>query len=364
MNASLLYWTLVFWMLAVSRASPWLKDGYAAAQLSPQLYLLGQASPRCAHSATNLSPLQNALCVNGGYQDHMASVGAGLRIAVQECQQQFKSMRWNCSTVDERTLLEGQGAIPGTREDSFVRAIASAGVTYAVARGCRNGLMAKCGCSKRQRPGHLNKDWVWGGCGDNVEYAVNFTDIFVGIREKEKTSPKKSLELSLTLANKHNYEAGRRAVSSLGERISCKCHGTSGSCSLKSCWEELPVFRDSAALLRKKYDEAVLVKFNRAGTSLVSDRPSQARYSNDTLIYLRDSPNFCDSNEALGSKGTEGRECNATSSGPDSCEHMCCYRGYNVYEEEVMDRCDCKFVWCCYVQCDVCARKVRRHVCK
>ena len=33
----------------------------------------------------------------------------------------------------------------------------------------------------------------------------------------------------------------------------CKCHGVSGSCSLKTCWEKLPAFRDIGDALMKQY---------------------------------------------------------------------------------------------------------------
>ena len=61
-----------------------------------------------------------------------------------------------------------------------------------------------------QRPSDLNNDWVWGGCGDNVEYGYRFASVFVDLREKESNHPKGSDELAVMLMNKHNNEAGRR----------------------------------------------------------------------------------------------------------------------------------------------------------
>lgn len=58
------------------------------------------------------------------------------------------------------------------------------------------------------------------------------------------------------------------------------------------------------------------------------------------------------------------RQCNKTSSGSDSCDLMCCGRGYNPYTEKVVERCHCKYHWCCYVTCKKCERTVERYVCK
>ncbi|GAA6076140.1 protein Wnt-11 [Tachysurus ichikawai] len=57
-------------------------------------------------------------------------------------------------------------------------------------------------------------------------------------------------------------------------------------------------------------------------------------------------------------------QCNKTSSGSDSCDLMCCGRGYNPYTEKVVERCHCKYHWCCYVTCKKCERTVERYVCK
>uniref|UniRef100_A0A1A9UV98 Protein Wnt n=1 Tax=Glossina austeni TaxID=7395 RepID=A0A1A9UV98_GLOAU len=56
-------------------------------------------------------------------------------------------------------------------EMAFIHALAAATVTSFIARACRDGQLASCGCSSGSRPKQLNDDWTWGGCGDNLEYA-------------------------------------------------------------------------------------------------------------------------------------------------------------------------------------------------
>jgi len=81
-------------------------------QLNPQLYLLG-AAPKCTAANARLSPLQNAMCTNGGYMDHMSSVNVGLLLALNECNFQFSSNTWNCSSVEMESLLEGIKDVEG-----------------------------------------------------------------------------------------------------------------------------------------------------------------------------------------------------------------------------------------------------------
>lgn len=127
----------------------------------------------------------------------------------------------------------------GSRETSFTHAISAAGVVQAIARACRDGQLSNCGCSRASRPKTLQKDWIWGGCGDNLEYGYRFAETFIDVREKERgssnspttgtgsnnnlifttenSSPgKKSREeQARKLMNLHNNEAGRR--------VSCCC---------------------------------------------------------------------------------------------------------------------------------------------
>ncbi|KAB7507018.1 Protein Wnt-16, partial [Armadillidium nasatum] len=83
--------------------------------------------------------------------------------------------------------------------------------------------------------------------------------------------------------------------------------------------------------------------------------------SKDDLVHIHKSPNYCISNPKRGIIGTEGRYCNKTSNGPDSCDLLCCGRGYNTQVVRYVERCHCKFVWCCYVKCKTCITNVNVH---
>lgn len=98
----------------------------------------------------------------------------------------------------------------GSRETAFTYAISAAGVVNAVSRACREGELSTCGCSRAARPKDLPRDWLWGGCGDNLDYGYRFAKEFVDAREREKVHQKGTYESSRTLMNLHNNEAGRR----------------------------------------------------------------------------------------------------------------------------------------------------------
>lgn len=98
----------------------------------------------------------------------------------------------------------------GSRETAFTYAISAAGVVNAVSRACREGELSSCGCSRAARPKDLPRDWLWGGCGDNLNYGYRFSKEFVDAREREKSYPKGSYESARLMMNLHNNEAGRR----------------------------------------------------------------------------------------------------------------------------------------------------------
>ncbi|KAH8272025.1 hypothetical protein KR018_007040, partial [Drosophila ironensis] len=509
-------------------------------------------NPNNCYKVRGLSDSQKKKCLK--HTSVMPAISRGARAAIQECQFQFKNRRWNCSTTNDETVF-GPLTSLSTPEMAFIHALASATVTSFIARACRDGQLASCGCSHGTRPKQLHDDWTWGGCGDNLEYAYKFATDFIDIREKEvsreknginrkrarevnkkkeilsddvraygainknnnkidvenktqlvldflnktmilkningntiianvslpngyaqnvSTHKKKEdtkttylLELqqriskeilnsklnekelqdlqervnqkivtskffngdngqrrknkrknqravhddailypvngfnpkvnndeeiiyrsqqfnakARSLMNLHNNEAGRRAVIKK-TRITCKCHGVSGSCSLITCWQQLSSIREIGDYLRVKYEEATKVKMNKRGRLQVKDSQFKIPTAHD-LIYLDESPDWCRTSNMLQwpgifvfikhkvtkliylyiFKGTHGRVCRKNSSGLESCAILCCGRGYNTKNIIVNERCSCKFHWCCHVKCEVCTKVLDEHTCK
>ncbi|CAB3231376.1 unnamed protein product [Arctia plantaginis] len=259
----------------------------------------------------------------------LSAVAKGASMAVAECQHQFKYRRWNCST---RNFLRGKNLFGkivdrGCRETAFIYAITSAGVTHAVSRACAEGSIESCTCdySHIDRLPHRTRAaaaanvrvWKWGGCSDNIGFGFRFSREFVDTGERGKTLREKM--------NLHNNEAGRAHVQT-EMRQECKCHGMSGSCTVKTCWMRLPSFRSVGDALKDRFDGASRVMMPNTDLEVPAQRndavphrvPRRDRYrfqlrphnpdhkspGAKDLVYLESSPGFCEKNPRLGIPGT------------------------------------------------------------
>ncbi|XP_035208146.1 protein Wnt-4-like [Stegodyphus dumicola] len=289
----------------------------------------------------------------------MDSVRFGAEQAVIECQWQFKYRRWNCSTING-TRLFGKTVMEGTRESAFVHAISSAGVSHAVTRACSSGRLVRCGCDRTVQKSPADS-FKWSGCSDNIAYGTAFSKSFVDTNDirqaRGKSDPK-------AIMNLHNNEAGRKAIE-YQMRIECKCHGASGSCQTKTCWRAMPEFRMIGSDLKNRFDAATEVRPKKMGkrTKLAPVSNVFKPFTDVDLIYLKSSPDFCEPNDKIGSLGTHGRECNKTSRDVDGCELLCCGRGYSRHLQNVVERCHCKFHWCCHVTCKECKSETETYEC-
>ncbi|XP_034933607.1 protein Wnt-2-like isoform X2 [Chelonus insularis] len=346
----------------------------------------------------------------------MPAVGEGAELGLRECRHQFRHHRWNCSHVAHDRVF-GHVVVVGSREAAFTYAISSAGVTYAVTAACSRGNITACGCEPavRTRKALPPNGWEWGGCSADVTYGMRFARRFLDAREVEGDAR--------SLMNLHNNKAGRKIVKAMLQ-TECKCHGVSGSCTVRTCWRTLPSFRQIGDALMKKYYrarpviaitppsspaiiqstdymdqssiEVVPIVGNDAKTqgkpnevNVRTDRRTLKKFSSarklhlvlkraklsggvginqkripkrSELVFLQPSPNYCEPDLTMGSLGTQGRSCNRTSK--DGCDLMCCGRGYNTHQYTRSWQCRCKFHWCCRVHCDTCTERTEEYTCK
>ncbi|KAL7846311.1 hypothetical protein SRHO_G00212910 [Serrasalmus rhombeus] len=252
----------------------------------------------------------------------MQTIVQAAREVKKTCQKTFADMRWNCSSIEAPKYLPDLER--GTRESAFVYALSAAAISHTIARACTTGDLKLCTCGPI--PGDTPEPgYRWGGCADNLHYGLlvgsKFSDAPMKMKKKSGSHANKLMHL-------HNSEVGAAGA----ER-----------CSGDEVWST--------------------GQWARAN-SLCPKTSTSARCVRTSWFTLQSSPDFCTRNEKLGSVGTQERQCNKTSSGSDSCDLMCCGRGYNPYSEKVVERCHCKYHWCCYVTCKKCERTVERYVCK
>ncbi len=139
--------------------------------------------------------------------------------------------------------------------------------------------------------------------------------------------------------------------------IKCKCHGVSGSCTSKVCWNSMTKFRLVGKQIYSRYQQAYHMRYSKKRKQL---RPIQERSQKPTsadLVYLRSGPDYCEPNKRHGSLGTHGRFCTK------NCDEMCCGRGYQTLERRVTESCNCRFHWCCEVECETCNTVRELRVC-
>lgn len=213
----------------------------------------------------------------------------------------------------------------------------------------------------------------------------------------------------------------------------CRCHGLSGTCQYQTCWDQLEKFHLITSKLRSIYLlKSTKVSFENLGTldkpdlhlvrenmprtksygenvtqsikswedlgallldsSYIADiQKPRHRFTSNELIYLHESPDYCESQPSIEYQGTKGRSCfpiNDTKTlkknilgltemadingitnrdsligATGSCEQLCCDRGY--YSELVLDMitCNCRFKFCCKVECEQCLRQRSQHYC-
>ncbi|XP_018331310.1 protein Wnt-11b-1-like [Agrilus planipennis] len=327
----------------------------------------------CAYARKHFgfTRLQTKICKS--HLEMFPFVESAASLATKTCQQLLHNRRWNCSTVETAPTFKPD-LLRATKEQAFVYALSSAALAHQIAKACASGSIQMCSCGNKPRASSP-KEFRWGGCPDNVKQGVRFSKRFIEAAEKlEKKDKKKNwykywldegIELTrwnkeISSINNHNSRVGRKAIGGT-LKDACKCHGMSGSCTLKTCWKTLPPLAEIGNKLLTYYDNAKEVPYDKETNNVQVSKITFAK--GNQLIYLSKSPNYCTRNESLGSLGTVGRECNSTSQGLDSCHNMCCGRGYRTIREEKEEQCFCKYFHCCYVKCKTCRTVIEKQIC-
>lgn len=156
----------------------------------------------------------------------------------------------------------------------------------------------------------------------------------------------------------------------------CKCHGVSGSCTTKTCWKQPANLSKIADYLRKQYRLAA--KVGPSSTTAPHPKTLSQQLSlldKNKLAFSEASPEYCYENKQLGIHGTLGRYCSmekknlngneVSKSERNSCERLCTDCGYKIQTTKtiVKKTCNCKFRFCCVVECVPCQKEEEVHQC-
>lgn len=211
-------------------------------------------------------------------------------------------------------------------------ALSAATISHTIARACTSGDLRLCTCGPIPAE-ILEPGYRWGGCADNLHYGLIMGSKFADAPMKMKRAGSHANKLM----HLHNSEVGRQVsnitesrfcldmnrknlkttcffcpfVQALREALvmKCKCHGVSGSCSIRTCWKGLQDLREIAIDLKTKYLSATKVVHRPMGTrkQLVPKDIDIRPVRENELVYLQSSPDFCAKNEKQGSVGTQDR---------------------------------------------------------
>ena len=176
----------------------------------------------------------------------------------------------------------------------------------------------------------------------------------------------------------------------------CKCHGVSGSCTMRSCWFKVGEFRQVGTFLKNAYRRALkfglMANSNSVGrkkriSETFADDDTDENYvpsvdqsgdggsdhsmPHQRLAYAAESPDYCSSNSSFGLNGTLGRVCSRRKGDEvdfderKSCRNLCRKCGFKVKKQKktVVSKCNCKFKWCCEVQCETCVKEESTFTC-
>ncbi len=96
----------------------------------------------------------------------------------------------------------------------------------------------------------------------------------------------------------------------------CKCHGVSGSCQQRTCWKRTSTLQTIGEHLTGKFARAHLLESNESSVP-----------RNSELVYIEQSPSFCQPLAHLRTPGVSGRLCNQR----NATHTQVCQPGPTVY---------------------------------
>ncbi|XP_014249594.1 protein Wnt-4-like [Cimex lectularius] len=227
------------------------------------------------------------------------------------CETIFRFEPWNC-TIKRETFKKA------SRETGVLYASLASSIADRIARDCAKGQMNSF-CKS------CNPDWPNPGCSQ-LNHACEYVSNFLSLKPQDGHIQHNVLV--------HNSLLGLKILLASGIK-KCKCHGFSGACSSKTCWNVPSPFVVVLAHLKIKYQLAQQWQLsNRIKTPIINKLPN--------LGYIDPSEDFC--------KYSKGRAC----SDVKNCEEVCCGRNYTGRIVKQRKYCDCRWYENYELKCNIC----------
>ena len=291
---------------------------FASIEAFTWLGIQNQESFSC--ESTSLGRVQKRLCSR--HEKFAPAIKAAAAQSIKLCQERMSGERWGCAGVQKLPHLP-RGLKKSTSESAFLHGLSSGQLIASLYRLCQSGTI-KC------EPNEV------------VKFAQQFTNV-ASLAKKKSV---KDVEL-------HNAKVGRALAWSSKNKI-CKCHGQSGSCSMKTCWETAPQAGAISHQALEKYSKSVKVNVDNFDAAIPTEL--KRTIARNRFLHLEEADDFC--------KITSGRICQISDPTKSSfCDSLCCGRG-EIKKEKIIVKNECSYVWPDQVKCTPRANKQISYICK
>ena len=167
--------------------------------------------------------------------------------------------KWSSCFEDMKKLpYMNQKLKKPTAESAYLHGLSSGQLITAVHKLCLTGAVDSRSCAM-----------------ENVSnFVTEFTSIMSLVKRKKSVG---QIEI-------HNSRIGR-GLAWKSQKSLCKCHGTSGSCLAKTCWETAPLAEHLGKLAMEKYSNSIGIKVARENTDIPKEITNDL--AKDDFLFIK-----------------------------------------------------------------------------
>ena len=207
--------------------------------------------------SSSLSGVQKRICRrNSEFEPALVSAA---KASVTSCQSVMDSKSaWKCAGVERLPFVSSQ-LKHATAESAYLHGLTSGQLMTSLFKLCHSGILAK-------------------EC--KIEEVTRFVTEFTNSNSlSRRRSPK-----SIGQVDAHNTKVGR-IIAHASQRSVCKCHGASGSCSTKTCWQTAPLVEAVGQMAKQKYEKSIGIKIQHKDTPI--PRVITNQLAKEDFLYIQ-----------------------------------------------------------------------------